>query len=1069
MECPACSVSALQNGRFCENCGAELPQACPSCNFASAPTAKFCGGCGLALERAVSVSVPAASKPSLAGWGELKQATVLFADIDRSTEQIANLDPEAAMDRLQPAVLAMCKAVERFGGTVIRTLGDGVMALFGVPIALEGHATLACEAALQMRSVFTDQPGDLTIRVGLHSGLVASDPYTADKSKGGGAHGLTIHLASRVMSVAPPGQITLTADCHALLRGRAKVQSLGWCPLLKGIPGPVGIYLLLALKNDFANRQFHDAKLTPLRGREREILALQDSLGRAQQAAGNVVGITGAPGTGKSRLCFEFGQWCRKRGVPVFDVHAQLYGHATPLQPALELLRVFFFQLEAGTEPLAARRIVSSRMEQAGIVDEADAALVHEFLGIASADSTPAQLNPTARRGRLLSIVRDLFEQLAATHALLIIEDLHWLDEASEEFISVLVKAVAGTRVLLVLNYRSSYVPSSTNLHHFQKIELAELSSGDTAALVRELVSNRRELSDLYELIARRSGGNPFFAEELVYALAESGILSSDAVASGTDAGTIDTALPSTVQAVIAARIDRLGGAEKSLLQTCAIIGKEFPLGVLALVTGSSADTLRAVLDRLYHAQLIQPGEGARHFAFRHTLIQEVAYNTQLKSRRSSIHAAVAGAMTSFYAEQLDEYAALIAYHFSKAGANLKAAGYESRAAQWVGAVDSARAIKHWHRVRSLLDSEASAPEHSSLRMMANGKIIWLGWREGLSFPKVKPYIDEAMALAEQFDTRWMQLLLMVEGRILQGTGASVDLYVERVEKGLALLAPAGQRGRAVTLNTALSQAYGWAGLLYEALAANDAAMQDIQHVDQFDLDFIGYSIEQWLLGMRGRLLSRLGRFDEARQCLERLLKLSASSIDPVINQMPHYGFVELASHTGDIALAEEHLSAAVEIAHRHQTPYLLVFALNGQALVNVMRGEHLAATCVLGEALALVRDAGVAMEFETEILANLAESHRCAQNLKLALAVSKETVQLSRQRGNRLPEYRALITWASTLAVDAALGLPGEEQELLESANLLARVTGAQSYENASAAACVPASLTPAQLAPAT
>lgn len=1016
MECRACSVTAPEDSRFCQNCGAELPLACPSCHFVLATGAKFCGGCGLTL-RPTGLAPAAVAKPPLAGWGELKQATVLFSDIDRSTEQIANLDPEAAMDRLQPAVLAMCEAVERFNGTVVRTLGDGVMALFGVPIALEGHATLACEAALQMRNVLSGHAGGLTIRVGLHSGLVASDPHAADKSKGGGAHGLTIHLASRVSSVAPPGQIALTADCHALLRGSAQVKSLGWCPPLKGIPGPVEIFLLENLVRQFANRRFQDTKLTPLRGRNREMSVLKEALARAQQGGGNVVGVTGAAGTGKSRLCFEFGQWCGARAMPVFGVHAQLYGHATPLQPALDLLRVFFFQFEAGAEPQAARDKVSSRMAQAGIVNKADTALVHEFLGIGSANAPPEHLHAATRRSRLLNIVRDLFEQLAMTPSVLIIEDLHWLDEASEEFVSVLVKAVAGTRVLLVLNYRSSYVPSSTNLHHFQKIELAELSVRDTTALVRELVSNRRELSSLHDLIARRSGGNPFFAEELVQSLVESGILSADAVASRSDAGSIDTALPSTVQAVIAARIDRLEDGEKSLLQTCAIVGKSFPLGVLELVTGSSADALRAVLDRLYHAQLIQPAEGTRHFGFRHALIQEVAYSTQLKARRSQIHASVARALERYYEDRLDEFAGLIAYHHEAAGRGYEAASYLAREARWVGSTDSAQAIKHWHKARLLLRDQPQSEDRDRLLATANSQISLLGWREGLGLEDVRPFIEEAMDLASRGDPRMTQLLLLIEGRMLQAGGGPADLYIEKAQQALALVKSDADVGRTATINAVLCQAYGWAGLLRQAIESNDLALANMAAIDKFDREFIGFSTEQWVLGMRCRLLTRLGRFDEARGCLSLMVEAGKGSSDPLFLQMVHYAHIDLAWCLEDTGMAEEHAQHIGKLAEKHTNVYLRVFALHGRGLAMAVSGRTADALQVFREALDLVRTAKVAMEFEPEILASIADSCRASGNHDEAVSFARQAVELSRGRGTRLPHCRALITLASALA----------------------------------------------------
>jgi adenylate cyclase len=982
------------------------------------------------------------------GWGEVKQATVLFADIVSSTEQIASLEPEEAMDRLRPAVTTMCIAVERFGGTVIRTLGDGLMALFGVPKSLEGHATLACEAALHMQAQFAGNPQGFSIRVGLHSGRVASDPHAADSTRGGGAHGLTIHLASRVIAMAPPGQITITADCHALAGPGCEVQSLGFPPL-KGIPGRVEILLLKGLDRDErGNRRFRLANLTPLRGRETEIAALEALEREARQGRGNAVGITGAPGTGKSRLCFEFAQRCRDRGVPVFEVHAQLYGHATPLQPALELLRVFFFRLPPGADSAAARKLVSNRLDAAGLRDEVDVALVHDFLGLAGAESPVAHLNPQAKRARLLLIVRHLVEQMGGSHAILIVEDLHWLDDASEEFVSVLVDALAGTRILLLVNYRPSYRSPWGQTPHFKEMELGELSAADMDALVAQLLAPISTVPQVRQLVCRRAAGNPFFAEELVRTLGESKLLeSSGAPAGGLDA--IEKALPATVQAVVGARLDRVGEPEKTLLQMCAIIGKDIPLAVLEHVAAPLAAQIEKGLAGLGRAGLIVLADDGRSFTFRHPLIQEVAYNTQLKVRRNQVHSDVALAMEAYYREQLDEFAGLIAYHYEAAGRKTDAARHTSRAAKWVGSTNAGLAIRHWHKVRALLEHDTDSADNGGLKLMANSKIAWLGWRQGLNFDDVKPYIDEAMALAASAGSRWAELLLMVEGRILQAGGASADLYVERVERALSLFDQASDPGRTATLNAALSQAYGWAGRLQEALAANDIALGGIGRIHKDDHDFVGFSIEQWVMAMRGRLLTRLGRFEEALECLDRLLQMAATSIDPVIVQMPHYGYVELAAQLGDAGLAKTHLARAADIAEKHPSPYLRVFALNGEALLHAMQMEHAQAARVLGEALALVRDANVAKEFETEILANLAESHRCAGSPELAVAHSKEAVRLSRERSNRLPECRGLITWGRVLAAHPRLGSRGEGEALLAQARSLMRATGAGSYES--------------------
>ena len=1021
---------------------------CVACLSVNPATNRFCGSCGVAL--AAAAQTPASVSSALtseAHWGALKHATILFADVVSSTEHVAGMDPEQAMEQLRPAVQRMCTAVEQFGGTVVRTLGDGAMALFGAPRALEGHATLACEAALCMQAAF--QGSSLRIRVGLHSGAVALDPETGADTKGGGVHGHAIHLASRVVGLAEPGGICLTADCLALIRNACDVRSMGKHPL-RGILEPVALYSLSGMKNDCQSHKFHEAVLSPFCGRSHEFGLLQDALSQAINGAGSVIGLSGAPGSGKSRLCHEFAQVCHAQGAPVFEVRTQLYGHATPLQPVLMLLRACFFLITPLHDAFQARERIALGLAKLSPVSGDDLALLEEFLGVADANGKVCSLNAKARRDRLLGLLQELVKNAGTKASVIIFEDLHWLDEASGEFLSALVNAVAGTHILLLLNYRPVYQPPWSDLQHFHALTLPDLSTADTQALVRQCLDPYPGLCGFFSLIVERSAGNPFFAEELVHSLVEKSTAAADSGWEKAEVALTAQTLPATIHAVIAERIDRLVSTQRTLLHICAVIGKEIPLAVLQDVAVYLVSQLESGLDGLCEVEMLQLMRditGGRRFAFRHPLIQEVAYGTQLKARRANLHAAVAVAMESHYSAQPGEFAALIAYHYEAAGQLLNAAQHQERAAKWAGSTNSGQAIKHWRKVWTLLQDHPRSQQLDRRRAIAGGQICILGWRQGLTLPEVQPIIQEAVGLASAADSRLVQLLYIVEGRMLVGCGGAAGQYIERAKKALSI-GPAADVGRVATINAFLSQAYGWAGLLKDALVANDAALAAVECIDRFDREFIGFSIEHWLHGMRSRLLIRLGRFEEARQHLQAVLIDTQEFLDPAVLIITHYAYVELAVCLHDIQLAQTHANAGVQLAQRHGLQYVQVLALGSCAAAGIMVGNNADALQFFREALALIRSANTAIEYETEVLAGLADCYFRLGDFARSKSMAQDAVTLSRERGTRLPECRALITHgASQFAQHGSDGVTVAESSF-RGADDLIQFTGVKIFE---------------------
>ena len=1025
-----------------------MPLVCLSCLASNPDLNRFCGACGAVLgQAAADVAQPNAIEAPDTQWGAIKHATILFADIVSSTEHVQGLDPEQAMEQLKPAIETMCSSVARFGGTVVRTLGDGVMALFGAPSALEGHASLACESALAMQAAFAGSTKGLQIRVGLHSGSVAYAPEAVAAPHGGGFHGHAIHVASRIVGLAEPGGICMTADCLTLVRVVCEARSLGR-QSVKGVADPVDLYCLLAMKNDVQNTHFHEATLSPFRGRDEELGWLKQALSDSGEGRGTVIGLSGAPGTGKSRLYHEFSEWCRSRNVPVCTVRTQLYGHATPLQPVLMLFRTCFFGIAQSDDAAFARQRIAMVLKKLGSFSVDDLALLNEFLGVTETGATASALSPKARRARLLGLLRELVSNNGVKASVIVFEDLHWLDEASAEFLAVLADAVAKTRTLLLLNYRPGYRVPWSALPHFRAIPLKDLSEADTADLVRGLLSTRPALQKHFEVIVERSVGNPFFAEELVHSLVEKSDFADSLGKQKSDVASLIQTLPANVQAVIGERIDRLVSAQRTLLHICAVIGKEIPLKVLEQVAVYLVSQVESGLNGLCEAELLQMLReiaGERRFAFRHPLIQEVAYNTQLKARRSNLHAAVAVAMEAHYGSQSGEFAALVAYHYASAGQLVNASFHEARAARWAGSTNSAQAIKHWRKVWSLLDGQERSDEINSLKALAGGRIVYLGWREGLPSEEVQLISSEAIAIA---DARMAQLLVFVQGRMLQSAGGPADAYVECVQTALALSPETQNPGRQALLQVALSQAYTWSGLLVKALQASDAAASGLAYIDSFDRDFIDFSIVQWRLGIRARILIRLGRLEEAKDCLDEMRLADGGLSDPVIAQMFHTQTMEIAACLNDRETAITHSEKMKQIADQHPSPYSRIFALWCMGLASTTTGDGASADKHYADALALIAQTRVAVDFEAEIQARYCELHYSAGNLSAAAAMARLAIESSQQRNNRATECRALLVLAAVISQQVEPEAQQQAQQFFSQADALIAQTGASLFE---------------------
>ncbi|HEX6294984.1 MAG TPA: adenylate/guanylate cyclase domain-containing protein [Burkholderiales bacterium] len=618
--------------------------------------------------------------------GERKQVTVLFADLKGSMELLADRDPEEARKLLDPVIEHMMEAVHRYEGTVNQVMGDGIMALFGAPLAHEDHAARACYAALRMQEsvkryaegVFQRHGVPIEIRVGLNSGEVVVRAIGSDLRMDYTAVGQTTHLAARMEQMAKPGTILLALDTLALAEGFVQVTSRGTVPV-KGLAAPIEIFELTGASP--VRSRLHAAAsrgLTRFVGRDAEIDLLIRTLGRANEGRGQVVAVVGEPGVGKSRLVWEFTHSHRSQGWLVLETASVSYGKATTYFPVIELLRSYF-GIEARDDDRKMREKVTGRLLSLDRALEVTLPVFLSLLDVPVGDAEWTKLDPSQRRRRTLdALKRLLLRESQLQPVLLVVEDLHWIDSETQAWLDLLVESLPTARLLLLVNYRPEYGHGWGSKTYYQQVRLDTLPVASAEVLLEGLLGSGPGLADLARLLIDRTQGNPFFLEESVRTLVETRTLTGERGAYQL-AGPVHTLqLPATAQAILAARIDRLAPADKRLLQAAAVVGKDVPFPLLEAIAGEPDERLREALARLqateflYEVRLFPELE----YTFKHALTHEVAYAELLHDRRRTLHASVLSAMEKLYADRLDEHVERLAHHAAKGDVPEKAVLY---------------------------------------------------------------------------------------------------------------------------------------------------------------------------------------------------------------------------------------------------------------------------------------------------------------------------------------------------------------------------------------------------------
>jgi class 3 adenylate cyclase/tetratricopeptide (TPR) repeat protein len=605
--------------------------------------------------------------------GERKQVTVLFADIKDSTEMIKDLDPEAAQQLLDPAIHIMMDAVHRFEGTVNQVLGDGIMALFGAPIAHEDHALRACYAALAMQAAMQPYAEDvrrtqgieMRIRVALNAGEVVVRTIGNDLHMDYSAVGPTTHLAARMEQLATPGSTRLSAATLRLVEGMVQVNALGPIPI-KGMTEPVEVFELTGASTIRRRLQAAAARgLTRFVGRDTEIEVLRRALEQARAGHGQVVAAVGEAGVGKSRLVYECVHSPYTQGWLVLESTSVSYGKASPYFPVIDLLKRYVHAEDTDDSRTLRAKVTGQIVALDECLQECIPALL-SLLEALPDDSPFLRLEPSQRRQRTLDgLKRILLRESQVQPLLLVFEDLHWIDSETQALLDSLVESLPMSQLLLLVNYRPEYQHAWGSKTIFTQLRLDPLPPASAETLLQALLGDDPSLIPLKHLLIERTQGNPFFLEESIRTLVETEVMAGRPGVYRLTQELPTIQVPATVQAILAARIDRLLPEEKRLLQTAAVIGTEVPLPLLQAIAALPEEALYRglthlqVAEFLYEAQLFPE----RVYTFRHALTHEVAYGSLLQERRRALHAQIVAALEALTADRLDEHMERLAYH----------------------------------------------------------------------------------------------------------------------------------------------------------------------------------------------------------------------------------------------------------------------------------------------------------------------------------------------------------------------------------------------------------------------
>jgi class 3 adenylate cyclase/tetratricopeptide (TPR) repeat protein len=1053
--------------KFCGDCGAALAGRCSRCGAENPAQFKFCGQCGTplgpqeAVESRPSVGLSGATHrlvpelPASVPSEERKTVTALFADIKGSMELMEELDPEEARGLVDPALHLMIEAAHHYGGYIVQSTGDGIFALFGAPVAHEDHAHRALYAALRMQnemrrySARLREAGNppLEIRIGINTGeVVVRSLRTADAHTEYTPIGHSMNLAARMQTLAPTGSIAVTETTQRLTAGYFEFRSLG-PTRVRGVSDPINVFEVLGLGALRTRLQISAERgLSRFVGRQHELEQLRRAFALAQNRRGQIVAAVAEAGVGKSRLFHEFKLQSQNDGFLIEGLSFS-HGRASPYLPVIGLLKDYF-RIADGDDARTQREKVTGRVLALDRALEETLPYLFALLGTQEPGGTLDEMDSSVRRRRTREAIKSLIHRESLEHTLLLIfEDLHWVDAETQSLLDLLADSIGTAPILMMVNYRPEYEHHWSNKTYYTQLRLDPLGGENAAEMVSELIGDGSELQSVKGLILTRTEGNPFFMEEMVRALFDQGVLTRNGhVSVAKPLASIQ--IPLTVQGILAARIDKLAPAEKELLQTLAVIGREFPFGLVRGVIQRPEEELTGGLARLQLGEFIyeKPAFPESEFTFKHALTQDVAYNSMLIERRRELHERTAAVMEDLFAGKLDDQADVLAHHYGRSGNAAKAVGFLRLAAEQARARSAYDdALGYVNEALSLLTELPGSGERDRDELALQGmRCLLLAAIKGFAAPEISQCLSRGVELCRRIG----------EGPEMYGVMFGLwnfNLARNRLHDALKLAEKILNLSQLINTELALAGAHSALGgtcLWRGEFTAADQHLQRANEIYDQDLDQYLPMYKARVIPSRAQAswaLWMIGSPDLASVRAEEAVAFATRLGSPFSMVFALMHAIALAHLRGEYDTIRPRAESMMEIARDQGFPYWSAIAsmIVGRTLVG--EGNHATGIIRMRDSMTSLRETGGELIYGYA-LSLLAESYLLAGEGERGLDAVTEALGGIEASGQRLHEAELWRLRGELLVLHG--NAESEAERSLQRALQVARDQQARSWE---------------------